>query len=278
MGRLEGKVAVITGASRGLGQYCAFAFAREGAHVVVAARSESDSERLPGTIYETARLIEEGGGQALPVVCNVADASSVQAMAEKVLAHLGRVDIVMSNAGIQPAGQVSTMEVRHFELEWRVNVLGTFYVIRSLLPSMLEHGSGSIITISSGAAALGTSHYGITKRAIEGLTVGLSSELCDRGIAVNALKPVSSIRTPGALFRRTPEQRAAYRGLSSESYEEAAVLIAMQGPASLTGEILTDAEAIWRLGGPDSFQKFKSINPPSWSESIRRTNDHVTVQ
>src|SRR5438552_3675333 len=130
-GRLAGKVAIITGASRGLGQYCAVAYGREGAKVVIAARSETASERLPGTIYETARLVEEAGGEALSIVCNVVDQQSVEAMTHQTLERFGQIDIVMANAGIQPPGGVSTIEPRHLELEFRVNVFGAFYAIRA---------------------------------------------------------------------------------------------------------------------------------------------------
>jgi citronellol/citronellal dehydrogenase len=97
-GRLEGKVAVVTGASRGLGEYCALGFAREGAKVAVAARTvEQTNPQLPGTIYHTCKLIEEAGGEALPVVCNVADQASIQDMVTQVLAHWGRIDIAASS-------------------------------------------------------------------------------------------------------------------------------------------------------------------------------------
>src|SRR5215470_5896660 len=112
-GRLQDKVAVITGASRGLGQYCAVGYAAEGAKVVVAARTQEESNpQLPGTIYETARLCEQAGGEAFPVVCNVADADSINAMTAQVLERYGRIDILMTNAAIQPPGTVGTIQPR----------------------------------------------------------------------------------------------------------------------------------------------------------------------
>jgi citronellol/citronellal dehydrogenase len=109
-GRLQGKVAVITGASRGLGRYCAIEYGREGATVVVAARTEeAASSRLPGTIHETAELVREASGEAFAVNCNVADHDSVEAMARTVLDRFGRVDVLMTNAAIQPPGRISTM-------------------------------------------------------------------------------------------------------------------------------------------------------------------------
>lgn len=168
-GRLEGKIAIITGASRGLGQYCAVQYAREGAIVVVAARTEQvRNPDLPGTIHETARMIEEAGGESLPVVCNVGDTDSIQAMVDEVLNRYGRIDVLMNNAAVQPPGFMHTIKPRHWELEFRINVHGPFHCSRAVLPAMTEQKSGNIINISSVAADRGASHYGATKLAIEG--------------------------------------------------------------------------------------------------------------
>jgi len=270
-GRLEGKVAIVTGASRGLGQHCAVGFAREGAKVVVAARSEEvKDERLPGTIYEAARLVEEAGGEAFPVVCNVADYASVEAMVKAVLQRYGRVDVLFTNAGIQPPGGIATMELRHWELEFRVNVHGTFYCIRAVLPSMIEQGSGSIITVSSISAHRGGSHYGATKRAVESMTIGLADEVRDKGVAVNCLRPVGGIATPGLLYPRAPGQddHLELGELPQpDSYVEAVILLALQTPQSCTGAVFTDAEALRALA-PATFERFKAANPANWSAAL----------
>ena len=91
-----------------------------------------------------------------------------------LLDRYGRCDILMTNAAVQPPGTIGTIQLRHWELEFRVNVHGTFYCIRAFMPSMQEHATGNIITISSIAASRGGSHYGATKRAIESMTVGLA--------------------------------------------------------------------------------------------------------
>src|SRR4051794_20266319 len=120
-GRLQDKVAIITGASRGLGQYVAVGYAKEDAKVVIAARTETESNpQLPGTIYHTAKLVEEAGGEAFPVVCNVADAESIEAMTKQVLDKWGRIDIVMPNAAVQPPGTIGSIQPRHWELEFRI--------------------------------------------------------------------------------------------------------------------------------------------------------------
>ncbi len=232
-GRLAGKVAIITGASRGLGQYCAVGYGREGARVVVAARTETETDpRLPGTIYDTAKMVEDAGGEAFPVVCNVADNDSVMAMTKKVLDRYGQIDILMTNAAAQPPGRIATIQIRHWELEFRVNVHGVFYCIRAALPSMIERKSGNIINVSS-IGALGGSHYGATKRAVEAMTIGLANEMRDNGIAVNCMKPVRGIDTPGVRFPRGqgqvggPDFTPQGPRTPPDSYVEAAILLAM---------------------------------------------------
>jgi NAD(P)-dependent dehydrogenase (short-subunit alcohol dehydrogenase family) len=270
-GRLAGRVAVITGSSRGLGQYCALGYGAEGAIVVVAARSEEEKDpRLPGTIYHTAKLIEDAGGEAFPVVCNVADPESIEAMTKAVLDRYGHIDVLMTNAAIQPPGGISTMQPKHWELEFKINVHGVFHCIRAALPSMIEAKTGNIINISSVAAHRGGSHYGATKRAIESMTVGLAAEQRENGIAVNSLRPVAAIETPGWKYGRSAETIAANapRVAPPDSYIEAAILFAMQTPRTCTGENYTDAEAVKVLGGEDVFNHFKVLNPPLWSEGL----------
>ena len=289
-GRLAGKVAIITGASRGLGQYCAIGYAREGAKVVVAARTETESDpRLPGTIHDTVKIVEEAGGEGLAVVCNVGDMESVEAMAAKVMDHWGRIDILMTNAAVQPAGFISTIKPKSWELEFNINVHGPFRCIRAVLPAMQAQKSGNIINISS-VAARGGSHYGATKRAVEAMSIGLARELKDQGITVNAMKPVGGIETPGLLFGRpqgagagvpAPNQNPAARpapqayapgarpGLPSpDSYVEAAVLLALQTPEAFTGQVYNDAQLIEILASDADKARFRSENPPNWVEAM----------
>jgi NAD(P)-dependent dehydrogenase (short-subunit alcohol dehydrogenase family) len=267
-GRLAGKVCIITGASRGLGQYCAVGYGREGAKVVVAARTENvTDERLPGTIYDTARLVEEAGGEALPLVCNVADMESVEQMVEQVLAKWGRIDVLMTNAAVQPAGFISTIKPKSWELEFNINVHGPFRCIRAALPAMQAQKSGSIINISS-IAATGGSHYGATKRAIESMTIGLARELKDQGIAVNAMKPVGAIETPGLLFGRPQSQRPGGQARPElprpDSYVEAAIILAAATPEAITGQVLNDAQIVERYAQPELKDRFRAENPQNW--------------
>src|SRR5580698_1778119 len=292
-GRLAGKVAIITGASRGLGEYCAVGYAREGAKVVIAARTETETDpRLPGTIHHTAELVKAAGGEALPVVCNVGDMDSVEAMVAKVLAHWGKIDILMTNAAVQPQGLISTIKPKSWELEFNINVHGPFRCIRAALPAMQAAKSGNIINISS-VAAFGGSHYGATKRAIEAMTIGLARELKDDGITVNAMRPVGGIETPGLLFGRpqgagamapapglNPTARPAPQAFtpgsrpnlpSPESYVEAAILLAMQTAESFTGQVFNDAQLIEKLASDADKSRFRAENPPNWVEAMTAT-------
>ncbi|HLK26300.1 MAG TPA: SDR family NAD(P)-dependent oxidoreductase [Caulobacteraceae bacterium] len=269
--RLAGKVAIITGASRGLGQYCAVGYGREGAKVVIAARTEQESDpRLPGTIYDTAKMVEEAGGSALPVVCNVADMDSVEAMVARTLDAWGRIDVVMTNAAVQPQGMISTIKLKSWELEFNINVHGPFRCIRAALPAMQAQKAGAIINISS-VAALGGSHYGATKRAIEAMTIGLARELKDDGIAVNAMRPVGGIDTPGLLFGRPASRPAGFVQPADrparpkpDSYVEAAVLLALQTPETFTGQVYNDAQLIERLASDADKARYREMNPPNW--------------
>lgn len=271
MGRLAGQVAIITGASRGLGQYCALGFAKEGARVAIAARTVAETDnRLPGTIYHTADLINEAGGEALPVICNVADPASITAMAKQVLDRWGRIDILMNNAAIQPPGDNSDIREKHFNLIYNVNVNGPFYCIRAVLPAMAEQQHGNIINISS-AATMGGTPYGGTKRALEAMTEGLALELRNKNIAVNALKPVSAIETPGFLFAQVP--RGDGQGSTPElpppdSYVEAAILLACQTPDTYTGQINNDAEVIGNLADEKTKERLKELNPDYWVSAM----------
>lgn len=268
-GRLQGKVAIVTGASRGLGQYCALGYGREGAKVVVAARTEAVTDpRLPGTIYETVRLIEEAGGEALAVSVNVVSAESLEKMAETVLAKYGRIDILMTNAAVQPTGGIAVIKPKSWELEFNINVHGAFRSIRAVLPAMQAQKSGNIINITSVAAERGASHYGATKLAVEAMTRSLANELKDQGIAVNALKPVTAIETPGLLYGRAEGRPARTDLPKPDSYVEAAILLAMQTPATFTGQIANDAQLIERLGSADSKAKYRKENPEPWVKAM----------
>jgi len=252
--RLEGKVAIVTGASRGLGEYTALKLAAEGAAVVIAARTEQvQDQRLPGTIHDTARRINEAGGRSLAIRCNVSDPAECQAMARAARDAFGRIDILVNNAAVQAPGGMGTVRPRHWELEFRVNVHGVFYATRSVIPTMEEQGSGVIINISSvaadGVASGRGGHYGVTKVTVEAMTRAFASELAPSGIAVVALKPRGAVDTPGLRFAWTAGGAQLPADIPGpEDYVEAAAILCTATPSTLTGVALADHEVIARYG------------------------------
>ncbi len=251
MDDLKGAVVVVTGASRGIGKATALALAREGATVVVTARSsESSPTKFPGTIEETARLIREMGGQALPIPCNVADEAQVDAMARRVLEELGRVDILINNAGVSSPASFLDTPIRRWDLVLNVNLRGTVLCTKAFLPHMVERGSGKVINVSSGAVDIEVAgmarllSYSVAKAAIEHLTRGLAVEMKGKGVAVNCLRIDMSVVTEGWTFLNPDLDYSDWE--KPETVAEAMVWLARQ-PTSFTGHVLTVTEIRERL-------------------------------
>lgn len=124
--KLKGKVAIVTGASRGLGKAIALGFAKEGASVVIAARSEVENEKFGGSIYKTAEEIKALGQPALPLKCDVTDETSVNEMVQKAKKEFGGIDILVNNAGVTFYAPVAETPLKRWELVLRVNIVGAF--------------------------------------------------------------------------------------------------------------------------------------------------------
>ena len=148
-GNFAGKVAFVTGAASGIGRAAALAFAREGASVVVADVSEQGNQ-------ETARMIEEQGGRALAVRCDVTRGEDVKAALAKAVEAFGRLDVAFNNAGVEPKQLVPTAEVKEEEWDRIINIdlRGVFLCMKYEIPLMLKHGGGAIVNTSSGAGSL----------------------------------------------------------------------------------------------------------------------------
>lgn len=252
--KLKGKVAIVTGSSRGIGKDIAIGFAREGAEVVVAARTETDTERLPGTIHKTAEEIRALEARALAVKCNVVDEQEVEGMVRKTLEEFGRVDILVNNAGVAYYAPLQEMPLKRWELVLRVNLTGPFLCARAVVPTMIEQKSGSIINISSVDATLKIKTpvftglaYGASKAGLERLTWGMAAELEEYNIAVNALKPRGAVDTPGMRFMN-PGFDTSLSSLwdSSDMMVKAAVFLATQDAGGVTGVVATDEELCTR--------------------------------
>jgi citronellol/citronellal dehydrogenase len=209
MKKLEGKVAIITGASRGVGEYIAREFAKEGCNIVVAARTEAAGQsKLEGTIADTAAELSALGVRAIPVRCDVSDEDSVNAMVQRTVDEFGRIDILVNNAGIMAPARLVDMPLKRWDLMWRVNVRGAIACSRAALPHMIKQRDGVIINISSIAADQdgdGNISYTLTKHALRELSRGLAAEEKEHNIRVFALSPYGWVPTPGTLFYRLDE-------------------------------------------------------------------------
>ena len=253
---LSGQVAVVTGASRGIGRAIAVAFARAGADVVVAARSsESAPSKLPGTIEETARAVGAAGrrpdgrpsGRATAIPTDVTDEAQVQAMAQRTLDEFGRVDILVNNAGISFPAPFSQTPLKRWDLVMNVNLRGPVMCTQAFLPRMLEQGSGRIINISSYLAEMlmpGMMSYSVSKIALEKFTQALAAELQPKSIPVNALRIEMNIATEGWRFRNPDIDYSDWE--KPEAAAEATLWLATRDP-SYTGRVVTIGEVRQQL-------------------------------
>ena len=183
---LENKVALVTGAGRGIGRAIAIALAKEGAEVVV---NYNGSEERAKEVKQT---IEENGGKASIYKCNVSDFEACEAMIKDIVKEHGRLDILVNNAGITKDGLIMKMKEEDFDSVLNVNLKGTFNAIRHSARQMLRQKSGKIINISSVSGILGNAgqaNYAASKAGVIGLTKTMARELGSRGITVNAIAP-----------------------------------------------------------------------------------------
>lgn len=183
---LENKVALVTGAGRGIGRAIAIALAKEGAEVVV---NYNGSEERAKEVKQT---IEENGGKASIYKCNVSDFEACEAMIKDIVKEHGRLDILVNNAGITKDGLIMKMKEEDFDAVLNINLKGTFNTIRHSARQMLKQRSGKIINISSVSGILGNpgqANYAASKAGVIGLTKTMARELGSRGITVNAIAP-----------------------------------------------------------------------------------------
>lgn len=254
-------MAIVTGASRGIGKAISIALAKEGVSVVVAARSEEE-RRLPGTIYATVEEIEGLGLKALPVRCDVRDEGSIDSTVKKTLDELGRIDILVNNAAVGTYEPFLETSTKLWDLVMAVNLRGPFLFTKAVLPTMIRQGWGSVVNLSSlGADRLTSTSfsrdpnveativgqaYGSSKSALERLSWGLAAEMGRHNIAVNAIKPSKPVLTEGFQLQRPDADYSLW--VSSDSLVKATVFLAKQDASGVTGTFTTDDEIILTHG------------------------------
>ncbi len=242
--KMDGMVAIVTGASRRRGRAIAKEIAEEAAKVVVSARRSSPTG-LPGTAVETAEQIRSQGGEAMALTCDVSNEEQVMAMVGQTIDAYGRVDVLFNNAGIMVLGE-TLLDIAPVKWDQSVaaNLRGPYLCCRAVLPTMINQGRGSIIHIGS---RMGSDHeqgggtlYSATKAAVHMFSLCLADEVREHNIAVNILSP-GGLRTEGSAAIPWT-QRDWHERVEPEAVGPSAVYLALQDASTFTGQLVLRAE------------------------------------
>jgi citronellol/citronellal dehydrogenase len=252
-----GKVAFITGASRGIGKVCALRLAREGWDIAVAAKSVEEDPRIPGTIHSAAAEIAAYGTRVLPVQCNVRDVDTVQTAARAVLDHFGRVDAVINNAGALWWRPMDETPMKRFDLVMEVNARGAYAVTEAFLPVMKAQGGGHVIMMSPPvdlSVVPGHIAYSISKFGMTMIALGIAEELRPYGIHASALWPKTVIESFATINFGLGEPRFWRKA----DILADAVLEILNHPDLSNGRALIDEDFLREVGYTD-FERYNCV-------------------
>ncbi|MCA0942620.1 NAD(P)-dependent oxidoreductase [Salipiger pacificus] len=254
MGDLAGKTLFISGGSRGIGRAIALRAARDGANVVLAAKTVTPHPRLPGTIEDAAAEVEAQGGRALPLMLDIRDDAAVTEAVRKAEAHFGGIDIVVNNASAISLTPTPDTEMKRFDLMMQVNTRGTFAVTRACLPALKRAANPHVLTLSP-PPSLDPRWYGphvaytISKMGMSLCVLGWSEEFRPLGIAANALWPRTVIDTAALAMLGGAVQPKNCR--TPQIVADAAHAILTRPAKSCTGNFFIDEDVLRETGVED---------------------------
>ncbi len=257
---LAHKTLFISGASRGIGKAIALRAARDGANIVVAAKTARPHSALPGTIYSAAEEIEAAGGRALPCLCNVRFEAQVQAAVDKAVETFGGIDILVNNASAIDLSQTPDVSMRRYDLMHNVNARGTFLCTRTCLPHLSRAQNPHVLMLSPPlnmnpewfAKHLA---YTISKYGMSMCVLGFAGELGGAGIGVNALWPRTAIAT-AAVRNLLGGEQAIARSRTPDIVADAAHAILTRDARQCNGNFFIDDDVL-REEGVSDFERYR---------------------
>ena len=273
---LSGKTLFISGASRGIGLAIALRAARDGANIVVAAKTAEPHRHLRGTIYSAAAEIEAAGGQALPLAVDVRDDGAVESAVAAAVAHFGGIDIVVNNASAISRTPVEATEMKRYDLMMQVNMRGTFLLSKMAIPHLRKAANPHVLTLSpplnldprwfAGHVAYTMSKYGMSMAML-----GMAAEFRAEGIAFNALWPRIGVATAAIEFAvGNPEELRKCR--KPEIMADAAYAILTKPARNCTGNFFIDDTLLY-LEGVRDFAAYKVDPTADWREGMFLPDD-----
>jgi len=261
MGKLDGKVCVVTGASRGIGKSISDVFAAEGGKVICAARTLHEGEHpLEGSLETTVAAIREAGGEATAVAADISEHAECVKLIEEARRVYGPVDVLVNNAALTYFIPIKDYPLNRWHRSFAVNVHAMFYLSQLALHDMIPRKSGSIVNISSGAAigpgrgpytgdfGRGGTLYGAEKAAMERFTQGLASEVYEDGVSVTCVSPSQVVPTPGTVYHKLVEGMDDPRGEPPEVMAKATLLLATEPLDKVTGRVTYSQEILVEFG------------------------------
>lgn len=249
---LKNKTVLISGASRGIGKAIALRLAKEGANIIIAAKSVEENAKLGGTIFSTAAEVEKEGGQALAIACDIRSEEQIANVVTKAVEKFGGIDIVVNNASAISLTPTEQTEPKRFDLMHDINVRGTFFVTKACIPYLKKSTNAHILTLSPPVSMdpkwfSGHLAYTLSKYNMSMMAIGWAAELKKYNIASNALWPKTTIDT-AAVRNLLGGEVLAKMSRTPEILADAAYYIFTQPSVECTGNCFIDEEIFAKQG------------------------------